>query len=666
MIRSVLFIDPPAFVATVERLVAPALRSRPLAVAPPGADRATVLALSPEAGAAGIVRGMPVRQARKLCPDLVLLPPNPRLYARASRALHEILRVYAPVIEPRGYGHAFLDLTGTERLFGPMVDVAERIRREAATRLRLPLTVGAAVNKLVSEAATRVGRLDAGWRGGGMAGRPGDRWPLLVPDGTEAPFLAPHPVQLLPEVPEDILFRLDEYQLERIGQVAAIPESELCAVFGTRGRLLRTRSRGIDARPVLPPEVRSEYRLAHTLASDTNDRDILHALLRRLTETLGRRLRRRRLAARRILVDIEYADYSRASRALTLPPESLDRELWDGSRRALALAMTRRVAVRTVAVTVDRLIEARAQLDLFDPPADSIAARTDALQRAVDAVSRQRLPPPAHRSPRKDDLPHGRVALHRGVRRGGLGHREDPVDHRPEHRLALRGVVHAQHRRIVPEMGPEERQHPLRELGHERRALLQHPGAHHGADDFEPLPENGVEVGLGGDGPLQEAEQHQAAAGSERREIVLKRGAAQDVQYHIHRDRQPVAERSGGGIDAEVEAQRPQRLELGGGARGAHDGGADHLGNLHRGGADPARHRVHQHRFAAHQPAPNRQRIVGGEKGLRDRRRFGPRQGGGYRERLLLVHDDVLGVGAAADQSHDPVARSPAGHSGPR
>src|SRR5438105_5057040 len=106
MQRTILFIDPPAFCATVERLVAPALRTRPLVVAPPGADRATVLALSPEAQAAGITRGMPIRRAQKLCPDLVLLPPNPRLYARASRALAEIFRVYAPIIEPRGYGHA--------------------------------------------------------------------------------------------------------------------------------------------------------------------------------------------------------------------------------------------------------------------------------------------------------------------------------------------------------------------------------------------------------------------------------------------------------------------------------------------------------------------------------------------------------------------------------
>ncbi|MBK6781775.1 MAG: hypothetical protein IPG75_19890 [Gemmatimonadetes bacterium] len=164
MTRSVLYVDPPAFCTTVEGLVAPALRSRPVVVAAPGADRATVLALSFEARRAGITRGMPVAEARKRCPDVIIRPPNPQLYARASRALDEILRRYAPVIEPKGYGHAYLDLTGTGRLFGPAVDVALRIQREAAQRLRLPLAVGGAQNKLVSAAAAEVAKDGKGGR----------------------------------------------------------------------------------------------------------------------------------------------------------------------------------------------------------------------------------------------------------------------------------------------------------------------------------------------------------------------------------------------------------------------------------------------------------------------------------------------------------------------
>jgi DNA polymerase-4 len=349
--RSVLFVDPPAFCTAVEGLVAPALRSRPVAVAPPGADRATVLALSVEARLAGIERGMPVRQALKRCPDLVLLPPNPRLYARASRALHEVLRIYAPVIEPRGYGHAFLDLTGTGRLFGPAVDVAARVQREVRERLRLAVSVGVAANKLVSQAATTVIKPE----------------PLLeVPGGDEAGFLAPHPLDVLPDLPPRLRRRLDDYQLDLIGEVAVIPESALCAVFGGAGRTLRAQARGIDPRPVLPPERQAEFHVAHALATDTNDLGVLHPLLRLLGERLGRRLRRHALVARRLRVELTYADHTAAVRAVPLHTAALDAELWDAARRAFTRANARRLAVRVVALTLDGLETAESQLDLWE------------------------------------------------------------------------------------------------------------------------------------------------------------------------------------------------------------------------------------------------------------------------------------------------------------
>jgi DNA polymerase-4 len=365
MRRNVLFIDPPAFCTTVEGLVAPALRHRPVAVAAPGADRATVLALSPEARAAGITRGMPVRRARKQCPDLMLVPPNPVLYARASRALHEILGRYAPIIEPRGYGHAFLDVTGTSGLFGPAVDVAVRIQREARQRLRIPLSVGVAANKLVSQAAATVVK-EADGRAGGQAGSGSDERLCQVHRGEEPGFLAPQPVSVMPDLDAGMRERLDEYQLELIGEIAAIERRQLCAVFGAEGTLLHERSRGIDPRPVLSPERKAEFRFAHTLATDTNDLGVLHPLLRRLTERLGHQLRLRQLTAGRLTVALAYTDYATARRRVPLTRAALDVELWDASRRAFALACQRTIAVRAVGVTVDRLGEAETQMDLWE------------------------------------------------------------------------------------------------------------------------------------------------------------------------------------------------------------------------------------------------------------------------------------------------------------
>jgi DNA polymerase IV len=367
--RSVLFIDPPAFCTTLEGMAAPALRTRPLAIAPPAADRATILALSAEARLAGLTPGMPVRKAQQLCPDLIVLPPNPELYARASRALHDILRVFAPTIEPRGYGHAYLDLTGTERLFGPPQDVAARIRRESRDRLRLPVSVGIAANKLVSQAAIRADR---------RTGGPADGWSvkqgaelLQVTAGYEREFLAPHPLEVLPELDPDIRIRLEDYQLELIGEVAAISETALCAVFGRHGRILRARARGIDPRPVLSPEQQSEFRVAHTFASDTNDLEVLHPILRLMAERLGRRLRRRELTAGRLRLEVGYADYTTAARAIPIRAAVLDSELCDAARRALALATSKRLAIRSIALTLDRLAEPQEQLDLWGGQRDS-------------------------------------------------------------------------------------------------------------------------------------------------------------------------------------------------------------------------------------------------------------------------------------------------------
>jgi DNA polymerase IV len=357
-VRSVLFVDPPAFCTTLEELVAPGLRTRPLVIAPPAADRATILALSAEARRAGLKPGMPIRTALQLCRDLIVLPPNPTLYARASRELHEILQLFAPTIEPRGYGHAFLDLTGTGRLLGPPQDVAARIRREAQARLRLPLSVGIAANKLVSQAAIKAGR----WEGSGS--RHNEALPL-VPWGGERDFLAPHPLDVLPELGPGIRARLDDYQLELIGEVAAISESALCAVFGGQGRTLRARARGIDPRPVLSPEQQSEFRVTHTFANDTNEHGILHPVLRLMSERLGSRLRRRTLIAGRLCLEATYADYTTVARAVRLKTAVLDGELWDAAKQAFALANTKRLAIRSLALTLDRLLEKEVQLELW-------------------------------------------------------------------------------------------------------------------------------------------------------------------------------------------------------------------------------------------------------------------------------------------------------------
>ncbi|HRZ08583.1 MAG TPA: hypothetical protein P5319_01725, partial [Gemmatimonadales bacterium] len=137
-------------------------------------------------------------------------------------------------------------------------------------------------------------------------------------------------------------------------------------VFGRAGAELHAKARGIDPRPVLPPAVRREFRAAHTLATDTNDLGVLLALLRRLTERLGANLRTRHLVARRLRLDLAYADYSTSHRIIALPGAALDVALLDAARRAFTLANTKRIAVRTVALAAEQLAEMEVQMELWD------------------------------------------------------------------------------------------------------------------------------------------------------------------------------------------------------------------------------------------------------------------------------------------------------------
>ena len=368
--RTILHINIVSFSVSVERALHPRpLLGRPLAIAVP-APRAPLLDVSSEARLAGLHRGMPLSLAEKLCPGLRVLPPRPELYDRATAALERKLGAFSPLCELAAPGHAFLDMTGTERLWGPPRDAAERIREAVGRELRLWPAAGAAASKLVSHVATRVVKPD------GVE---------AVDPGTETAYLAPLAIHLLPGLGDETLRRLEELNVRRAGELAILPSHALAAAFGAAGPPLRDRARGLDPSPVCPGADGRSVREEATLAEDTNDAERLADETSRLTQAAARRLREEGIRARRVQVSAVYSDGIRATRQRLLPaPADLDPDLIPPALDLLAQVLQRRVRVRTLAVSFARLEAGDVQPGLFGEGPEE--GRRKALVAAVDRV----------------------------------------------------------------------------------------------------------------------------------------------------------------------------------------------------------------------------------------------------------------------------------------
>jgi len=215
------------------------------------------MSASSEARKEGVFKGMPIGKAIKLCPDLTVLPPNPGQTEKACKALSSVVARYTPVWEPSRPGHIYLDLTGTERLWGRAKDTGFHLRREIKGNLHLPGTVGVAGNKMVSSIASRImpaqGVLD-------------------VDHGKEAPFMAPLKVNMVPGIGR---FRkkilLEELNIIRVRELVLLDMGRLKLIFGRQACLIHQRALGIDPTPVYPIPQKPMVSEEITLSEDEND-----------------------------------------------------------------------------------------------------------------------------------------------------------------------------------------------------------------------------------------------------------------------------------------------------------------------------------------------------------------------------------------------------------
>jgi DNA polymerase-4 len=371
--RSIIHLNVADFAVAVERVVDKRLQGRPVIIAPEGAVRAAVYDMSEEAYQCGVRKGMALRRALRYCREAAVLPPHPDRYERAMAGFLKHTLPYSPLIEMTDHkGHLFIDVTGTGRLFGPPPDLAVRIRRAVWRDLGFDPIWSVATNKLVAKAASRTVKPDG---------------ESVVPPGNEASFLSPLSLHLIPGIEPEDLRRLCEFNLVNAGQVARLSAAQLAVAFGRRNRELYDTVRGVDPSPVLPAgQEPATVRAGHAFGNDTNDTNVVEAILYRLVEQSGVDLRRRRLAARRVGITLDYSDGARLVRQSTVQPATAsDPRLFAEARSALYRAWSRRVRLRNLRLICDRLTYPPAQLSLF---AEENAAqrKNDRLIAALDAV----------------------------------------------------------------------------------------------------------------------------------------------------------------------------------------------------------------------------------------------------------------------------------------
>ena len=369
MDRHIVSFEIPTLGIALARLADSSLRDWPVAVAPAPTSRVLLQEVSREAQDEGVTVGMLVGQARRLCPALKVLPPDPLRIRQANESLFDVVARVAPVWEPRRPGHFFLDLTGTTRLFGLASDTAARIEREVAQRYGLAGVVGVASTKLVSRIAARLVS------------------PLQlceVRSGSERAFLAPLPVTTLPgfgRFPKpSALATLEDLNITTLGALAEIQQQHLELVFGQQGVLLHDWALGCDPSPVLPPRRRSRLEESLGVEPDELDEGRLLGLLSGLLERLCRELRKQQRICRCLTLTLRYSDHVIVTGRRALPCGThWETELFSHVQALFQRRFRRRVRVRSMTLGVETLAPIDGQLPLFPEKASLLRPRRLAL-----------------------------------------------------------------------------------------------------------------------------------------------------------------------------------------------------------------------------------------------------------------------------------------------
>ena len=349
MERTILHLDLDTFFVSVERLVNPALKGKPVIVGGMS-DRGVVATCSYEARQFGVHSAMPMRMARQLCSQAVFIRGDMELYSRYSRLVTQIIADSAPVYEKMSIDEHYLDLTGMDRFHDCALwshELRQRIMRESG----LPISFGLSLNKTVSKIAT------------GQAKPNGE---IRVPTPYINDFLDPLSVRKIPMVGEKTYATLRTLGVDTIGVLRQLPPMAVQQALGKSGLDIWRKANGQDDTPVCPYCEQKSMSEEHTFEQDTIDIQQVKTRLAAMVEHLAFDLRRQQKLAGCVTVKIRYSDFETHEMQHRIPYTSFDHLLLDAVNGIFCRLYNRRMMIRLVGVRFSDLVSGTQQLDLFD------------------------------------------------------------------------------------------------------------------------------------------------------------------------------------------------------------------------------------------------------------------------------------------------------------
>jgi DNA polymerase-4 len=341
--RRIVHLDMDAFYASVEQRDDAALRGKPVAVGGKAESRGVVAAASYEARVFGVRSAMPMARAVRLCPDLVIVPPDFERYRRVSRQVMEILRACTPLVEPLSLDEAYLDVT--ENAWGEAFGsrVARRLKQQIFDETRLTASAGVAPNKFLAKIAS-------GYR------KP-DGLTVISPDRVES-FLQELPVEALWGVGPVTARKLHQAGILKLTDIRSADLELLRKTVGSLADWLRQLSHGDDPRPVEPDRDAKSSSTENTYAEDLVALESIRAELDRMARENADWLARKQLTARTVTIKVRYADFTTITRSHTLSVPTADADViasW--AVELMARTEAGRRPVRLLGVRVQGLVE---------------------------------------------------------------------------------------------------------------------------------------------------------------------------------------------------------------------------------------------------------------------------------------------------------------------